>query len=119
MGLLDRLRKGLAESDEQRLADEVRSWADTVPGSVRLAGCPSREPVTVAGAVRRITVIPAQGGESLEAVVSDGTGEVTVVWMGRRVIPGLNLGTRVILRGVVGETPSGRRIVNPTLEFAA
>lgn len=119
MGLLDRLRRGLTETDEERLASEVRAWADSVEGSVRLADCPSREPVTVAGVVRRITVIPAQGGESLEAVVSDGTAEVTVVWMGRRVIPGLNLGTRVVLRGVLGETASGRRIVNPTFEFAA
>ena len=119
MGLFGRLRRGLTETDEQRLAEEIRGWADTVPDSVRLADCPSREPVTVAGVVRRITVIPAQGGEALEAVVFDGTGEVTVVWMGRRTIPGLNLGTRLILRGVLGDTRSGRRIVNPTFEFAA
>ncbi|MEX2275197.1 MAG: OB-fold nucleic acid binding domain-containing protein [Actinomycetota bacterium] len=119
MALFGKLRKGLTQSDEERLAQEVRGWADTVPGSVRLAGCPSREPVTVAGVVRRITVIPAQGGESLEALVSDGTGEITVVWMGRRVIQGLNLGTRVILRGVIGDSRAGRRIVNPTFEFAA
>ncbi|MEX0755376.1 MAG: OB-fold nucleic acid binding domain-containing protein [Actinomycetota bacterium] len=119
MGLFDRLRTGLTETDEDRLAAEIRGWADSVPGSIRLADCPSREPVTVAGVVRRITVVPAQGGETLEALVFDGTGEVTVVWMGRRVIPGLNLGTRVVLRGVLGEAPGGRRIVNPTFEFAA
>ena len=118
MGFLNRIFGRLTESDEARLAEEIRSWACTVPGAVPVSQAPMRVPVKLAGVVRRITVFPMEGNESLEAVVSDGTGEVTVVFMGRRVMPGLNLGTRVVVEGVEGEQRDGsRRMVNPKLEF--
>lgn len=122
MGLLDPVRRffrRMAESDEQRLAEEIRRWAAAVPGTVRIADAPNRSRVRVAGVVRRITVRPVAGFESLEALVSDGTGEVAVVWMGRRSIPGLTLGTRLVVEGVVAEQRQSRRMVNPTFEFAA
>jgi hypothetical protein len=121
MGILDGLRRALhrmAESDEERLADEIQSWAETVPGSTRIAEAPLRSRAKLAGVVRRITVRPLEGYESLEALISDGTGEIEIVWMGRRSIPGLSLGTKVIVDGVVGENRGERRVVNPTFEFA-
>ena len=111
MGLLDPFRRffrRMAESDEQRYAEEIQAWAANVPGSVRLAGV-----------VRRITVRPLEGHESLEAILSDGTGEVTVVWMGRRAIRGLSLGTRLVVDGLLAEQRSEKRMVNPSFEFAA
>ena len=118
MGALRRWLDRLTESDETRLAEEIRSWACTVPGAVPVGDAPARVPVKIAGVVRRITVFPMEGNESLEAVVSDGTGELTVVFMGRRAMPGLNLGTRVIVEGVEGEQRDGsRRMVNPKFEF--
>jgi RecG-like helicase len=69
--------------------------------------------------VRRITVRPLEGHESLEAILSDGTGEVTVVWMGRRTIRGLSLGTRLVVDGLLAEQRSEKRMVNPSFEFAA
>jgi RecG-like helicase len=121
MGLLERVRRSLrrmAESDEQRLAEEIEGWASTVSGTTRIADVPSRSRAKVAGVVRRITVRPVEGYESLEALLSDGTGEIDVVWMGRRSIPGLSLGTRVVVDGVVGEMRGQRRMVNPTFEFS-
>ncbi len=119
MGFLNRIFGRLTESDEARLAEETRSWACTVPGTVPIAEAPLRKPVKVAGVVRRITVLPMEGNESLEAVVSDGTGEMTVVFMGRRALPGLNLGTRVIVAGVAGRQRDGTlRMVNPKFEFS-
>ncbi len=122
MGVLDpfrRLFRRLAESDEQRLADEVETWAARVPGTVRISEAPTRDRVRIAGVVKRITVHPEQGFEALEARLFDGTGEMSVVWMGRRSIPGLTLGTRIVVEGVVGEQRHGRRMVNPRFEFAA
>jgi len=84
MGLLDPFRRffrRMAESDELRYAEEIRAWAESVPGSVRIAEASPRSRVKLAGVVRRITVRPLEGHESLEAILSDGTGEVTVVWM--------------------------------------
>jgi RecG-like helicase len=121
MGLLERIRRSLhrmAESDEQRLAEEIQGWAATIPGTTRIADAPVRSPAKIAGVVRRITVRPVEGYESLEALISDGTGEVEVVWMGRRSIPGLSLGTHVVVDGVLGEQRGQVRMVNPTFEFS-
>jgi RecG-like helicase len=121
MGLLERIRRSIrrmAESDEQRLAEEIREWASTIPGATRVADAPMRSRVKIAGVVRRITVRPVEGNESLEALISDGTGEVEVVWMGRRSIPGLSLGTRVVVDGVIGALRGRQRMVNPTFEFS-
>jgi RecG-like helicase len=115
---LGRLFRRLTESDEERLAAEIREWAESVPDSVRITEAPLRKPVRLAGVVRRITIRPMDGSEALEAVLSDGTGEIRAVWTGRRSIPGLSLGTRLVMEGVVAEHRTGRRMVNPTFEFA-
>jgi hypothetical protein len=122
MGLLDPIRRffaRMAETDEQRYADEIQTWAATIPGTVRIRDAATRSRVKLAGVVRRITVRPLEGHESLEALLDDGTGEVNVVWMGRRSIPGVNLGTRLVVEGVLAEQRSERRLVNPTFEFSA
>jgi RecG-like helicase len=121
MGLLERVRRSLrrmAESDEQRLAEEIQDWASTIEGTARIVDAPVRARAKLAGVVRRITVRPVEGSESLEALISDGTGEIEVVWMGRRSIPGLSLGTRVVVEGVLGEQRGRLRMVNPTFEFS-
>jgi hypothetical protein len=120
MGLFEPFRRFLhrmAESDEQRYAEEIESWAAKVPGTVRIRDAGARSKVRLAGVVRRITVRPLEGSESLEALLYDGTGEVTLIWMGRRSIHGLSLGTRLVVEGVVGEQRHERRLVNPTFEF--
>ena len=117
MSFLQRFFARVSESDEKRLADEIRGWAASVPDTTRIADAPARTRVKLAGVVKRITVNPIEGNEAIEAVLSDGTGEMQVVWMGRRAIPGLTLGTRVVVEGVVGERRAGRKMVNPKFEF--
>jgi RecG-like helicase len=118
VGALRRFLSRLAETDEQRLADELRTWADSISGTTRIADAVPRSKVRLAGMVRRITVRPVEGFEALEIVLSDGTGLVTARWLGRRKIPGLALGSRLIIEGVLGEDQGAKRIVNPTFEFA-
>jgi hypothetical protein len=120
-GFLARFLRRLRETDEERLAAETREWAGTVQGCSTIAETPTRKPVRVAAVVRRITVRPAEGHEAVEGVLSDGTGEIAAVWMGRRSIPGMSLGTRMVLEGVLGEAARGepRKMVNPRFEFAA
>jgi RecG-like helicase len=116
--MVRRLLGRLNESDETRLAEETRAWAETVEGSVRIADAVPRQPVRIAGVIRRMTVLPMEGKEALQALISDGTGEVTIVFMGRRGIGGLSLGKRVVVEGVLGEHRGDMRMVNPRLEFA-
>jgi RecG-like helicase len=117
VGALRRFLDRLSETDEARLAAEVRGWSSKVPGAVRIGEAQGRERVKLAGVVNRITVFPTEGNESLEALMSDGTGEVSVVFMGRRSIPGLSLGTRLVVEGMLGEQRGRRRLVNPRFEF--
>jgi RecG-like helicase len=119
MGALRRWLERLTETDEARLASEIRDWAEGVPGTTRIAQAPSRQHVKIAGVIRRLTVFPMEDNESLEAVVSDGTGEVLVQFMGRRAIRGLTLGSRVVVEGVIGEQHGRPWMMNPALEFSA
>lgn len=121
MRLAERFRsffRRVAESDEQRLAKELQEWAASLADTVPIASVPVRQRVKVAGAVRRITIRPVEGFEALEAVIYDGTGEMTAVWLGRRAIPGLMLGSKLILEGVSGRSHDELRMVNPTFELA-
>jgi len=118
VGAVRRFLSRLTASDESRLAEELSDWAETVPGTVRIAEAPLRERVKLAGMVRRITVRPIEGFEALEVVLSDGTGEVAARWLGRRSIPGLALGSRLMIDGVLGREQGVLRMVNPTFEFA-
>ncbi|HEY1332517.1 MAG TPA: DNA-binding protein [Actinomycetota bacterium] len=112
-----RIRDRLTETDEDRLAAEVREWADGLSGTVRIAEAPVRARVRLAGAVRRISIRPVKGFDALGVLFSDGTGEVAVEWLGRRTIPGLTLGSRLVLEGVLGLDGGMLRMVNPTFEF--
>ena len=118
MGRFRRYLDRLTETDEERLAQELSSWSAHVPDTVRVADAKARERVRVAGMVRRITVEPVEGFEALSIVLYDGTGLLTARWLGRRKIPGLVLGSRLILEGVLGEQQGQRQMVNPTFEFA-
>ncbi len=88
-----------------------------MPGTVRVRDATSRGRAKLAGVVRRITIRPVEGFEALEAVLWDGTGEISALWMGRRSIPGLTLGARIVIDGVLGKERERPRIVNPTFEF--
>jgi hypothetical protein len=119
MGWLRRFLERLGRTDEERLSDETQEWADSVPDTRRIGDCPSREPVRITGVVKRLTVRPQDGSASLEALVTDGTGEMAAIWMGRSHIEGLHLGSRVILNGVVAQSRHSRpKMVNPDFEFA-
>jgi RecG-like helicase len=118
MGALRRWLDRLGESDEARLASEIKGWSSGVKGSVRIGDAPNRERVKIAGVIRRLTVFPMRDNEALEALVSDGTGEVVIRFMGRRGIEGLGLGTRVVVEGAIAERHGQRRMLNPLLEFS-
>jgi hypothetical protein len=117
MGAIRRFLDRLSESDEARHAAEIKGWSERVPGTTRIGDAPLREPVKLAGVVRRLTVFPVEGQETLEALLFDGTGDAVVVFMGRRGIQGLTLGTKVVVAGVLGEKRGQRRMVNPRFEF--
>ena len=63
-----RWSRRLSETDEERLAAQVRDWAQTVPDAVRIDEAPVRQRVKVAGVVNRLSVVPGQGDVSSDAI---------------------------------------------------
>ena len=119
MGVFRRFFDKLSESDEARHSAEIKAWSDKIPGTVRIAEARRGSAYGSPGVVKRLTVFPMEGKESLEALVSDGSGEAVLVFMGRRGIQGFTLGTRVVVEGVMGDQRGTPKMINPRLEFSA
>jgi hypothetical protein len=81
--------------------------------------CPDRVPVAVFGTVRALTIRPRGGVPALEAELYDGTGTVTLVWLGRRTIAGLHPGRRLRAFGRITTAHGERFIYNPKYELTA
>jgi len=54
---------------------------------------------------------------TLECIVQDGTGSIAVVFLGRRHVPGIEVGARIVAEGVVGEYHGRPAILNPDYEL--
>jgi amino acid transporter len=78
-----------------------------------------RDRVTLTGRVRAMRVQPRAGVATLECTVAADSGSMTVVFLGRREIPGLHVGRIVMVEGVVGEHHGRLAMLNPRLELLA
>ena len=72
-----------------------------------------RAAIKVAGEVKRTVVAPRSGVATLEVVLSDGHGDVTAVFSGRRSIPGVINGRCLILEGVARPEKGRHIMMNP------
>jgi hypothetical protein len=91
--------------------------ADVLPGCTPIAEVAYRRHARVSGRIRTQRVRPWSGIGTLECTLVDGTGAITVVFLGRRRIPGINLGTRIIVEGTVGQHSGKLAILNPVYEL--
>ena len=53
----------------------------------------------------------------MEADLWDGTGNVTLIWLGRRDIAGIQPGRRMIVHGRIATVRGDRTIYNPRYEL--
>jgi len=83
------------------------------PTATPIRSCHQGDVVTVSGVIASVCLHPAHQSPSLEIVVSDDTGELTVVWLGRRAIPGIEAGRRIIVRGRLTHATTHPMIYNP------
>ena len=113
-----RLLTRLSAEPEEIQAEELQA-AIPVSGATPIADCPDREPVCVVGTLRTVTFRPRAGVPALEAELWDGTGSLTVVWLGRRDIPGIDPGRSIKLRGRITSLHGRRAVYNPIYELQA
>ncbi|SDU74293.1 OB-fold nucleic acid binding domain-containing protein [Jiangella alkaliphila] len=103
-------------SDEEVEAEELRDDAREA-GCQPLAGVEDRTTARVRGVLQSVTLQPRVGTPALEADLYDGSGAVTLVWLGRRRIAGISCGRRLVATGRVA-TLDGRRVMyNPRYEL--
>jgi hypothetical protein len=115
---LNKFLNRLGQSPEELSAENLRRWAATIPRVTPLAEAPPRERVEVTGVVQKIRIDPREGTGSIEATLSDGTGEIVARWLGRQTLAGVRLGAALVMEGIIGTTPDGRRaILNPQYDL--
>lgn len=119
MGIFKRVGERLNETPEQLQAQEIRSWCGEVAGVEQIAVCRPRSRQRVAGVVESIKVIPRGGSSTLQVQIYDGTDQIVGIWYGRRKIPGVDLGRRLILEGTIGRFYGNDQlqIINPAYEL--
>jgi RecG-like helicase len=117
MGWWRRMLERLRQDEGERRSATIREWSASQTGCTLIGGAQPRSIVRIAGVVEALRVRPREGVPQIEAQLSDGTGAVTAVWIGRRTIPGLALGVRMVIEGRLGAGADGLQILNPRFEF--
>lgn len=82
-------------------------------GCLSIADVRWREHVRLLGRVRSLRVEPWSDLPTLECTLVDDSGGITVVFLGRRNVPGIRLGTRMIVEGAAGAHHGRLAILNP------
>ena len=117
-GFLKRALSRLATTTPEMEAAELREDA-AAAGCEPIARCGDREVVTVHGTLRTVTLRPRGGVAALEAELYDGSGTVTLIWLGRRRIGGVAPGHQLTACGRVGMHGDQRVLYNPRYELSA
>lgn len=116
-GLLDRLTHGLSGSSERHERREIQRQVDR-SGSTPIAQVSDREVAQCTGTVRSVSLRP--GTEETPALVielDDGTRMLTVVFLGRRKITGIDPGVLLTVRGRVCMRRGSPTIYNPAYDI--
>jgi RecG-like helicase len=71
----------------------------------------------VRGQVTAIRTAPSSGAPRVEVEIWDTTGGITLHFLGRREIAGLDVGSTICAEGMVGETEGSLTILNPSYEI--
>ena len=114
----NRLRRSIskwASSTDQHARDLRAAYADD--GLNRIGEAPDRERVRLRGTLRTVTLRPRGGVPALEAELYDGTGSITVIWLGRRQISGVVPGRSLEIQGRIGRHDGQRIMYNPRYEL--
>ncbi|WP_435741420.1 OB-fold nucleic acid binding domain-containing protein [Nocardioides sp. SYSU DS0663] len=115
---MSRLRRSLsrwADSEDQHARDTRK--AHEMTGCQTVDCAPDRERVHLRGTLRTVTLRPRGGVPALEADLYDGSGTITIVWLGRRRIAGITPGRSVDVQGRIGTHDGTRIMYNPRYEL--
>jgi hypothetical protein len=115
-GGLSRLRHHIATAHALFQAEELQARvADAA--ATPIGDVADRDQAVIAGTLRAVTVRPRGSSQALQADLWDGSGSITLVWLGRRDIPGIEPGRHLKVRGRVAQQRGTRTMYNPIYEL--
>lgn len=98
-----------SDIDDALLRDSVQ-----LIGAQAASNCNVGQTVKVRGTIRAMRLRPSSGTPMLEVEIWDGSGFLTLLWLGRRSIPGINAGRSLVAEGRISRGPSDQpAIYNP------
>ena len=90
-----------------------------VEGTTPIGEAQWRQRVRVGGRIRTVRVPSGGATANLECTLVDATGAILLVFQGRRRIPGIQQGVRLVAQGMVGAWEGRLAILNPDYELIA
>ena len=102
-----------------RALSHREAFGERARGTVPIGDVQWRTRVRVAGRVRSVRVQPRAGTSNLECLLADDSGMLLLVFQGRRRIPGIQPGARLVVEGMVGDWARRQAILNPDYELIA
>ena len=112
--LIQRLTATEAELDARQLQHKSANC-----GAVPAGQCSRGQVVSVSGRLRTVAYTPRTNLPTLEADLYDGSDVVTLVWLGRRQIVGIEPGRQLTVRGRIAIRDDRKVIYNPYYELEA
>jgi hypothetical protein len=103
-----RLTTPVEELDRQKL----REYCDLL-GVTPTTEIKPRSNVRIGGEVRSVRIVPRAGAPALEVTITDGIGNATAVFLGRRKIAGMTPGRHLVIEGVAGKQGNRYLVYNP------
>jgi hypothetical protein len=114
-GLRGFLRR-LTSSKVELEAEELQRTSDE-QGATPIKACTARQRACVAGTLRTVTLRPRGGAPALEAELYDGSDVISLVWLGRRRIAGIEPGRMIRAEGLVSVQDGRKVMFNPRYEL--
>ncbi len=109
---LRRFASSNADLESEDLQRNVRD-----EGATPIRSCEDRQQVQLTGTIATMTIHPRAGHPALEVELRDGSGSVTLVWLGRRQIHGIDPGRTIKVWGRISCHEGRRLIYNPRYEL--
>lgn len=111
------LHRLTASRDELEAADERRT--SLARGAAPCADLLPRRRAKVAGVVVALTYRPRGESPALVARLFDGSGSIDLVFLGRREVPGVDCGRRLVAEGMVAFEDGRQVMFNPDYHLLA
>ncbi|MBA8825693.1 hypothetical protein FHX42_003059 [Saccharopolyspora lacisalsi] len=110
--LVRRLTSDVGELDADDLSERSQAF-----GAQHACDCQCGQEAVVLGRLRSVGQAPKASAPTLEAELFDGTDGVTLVWLGRRRITGIEPGRTVKARGRIAVRDGHKVLYNPYYEL--